>query len=76
MASGILWGTLHFRVPLHTRLINILGTLTVLSLPLTFIGDIWLMVFAVGGFGFMMSPSLITSFTLVEKLVPRAIVTE
>lgn len=40
------------------------------------IGNVWLMVIAVGVFGFAMSPSLITSFTLVEKLVPKEIVTE
>ncbi len=76
MASGILWGTRHFRNSLHSRLINILGCLTLLSLPLAVISNVWVMVVAVGAFGFAMSPSLITSFTLVEKLVPRAIVTE
>lgn len=76
MSSGILWGTRNFRNSLHSRLINILGCLTLLSLPLALIGNVWLMVIAVGVFGFAMSPSLITSFTLVEKLVPREIVTE
>lgn len=76
MASGILWGTRHFRNTLQSRLIDILGCLTLLSLPLAVIGNVWVMVIAVGLFGFAMSPSLITSFTLVEKLVPREIVTE
>lgn len=76
MSSGILWGTRDFRNSLHSRLINILGCLTLLSLPLALIGNVWLMVIAVAVFGFAMSPSLITSFTLVEKLVPREIVTE
>ncbi len=76
MASGVLWGTLHFQAPLHRRLINVLVGLTLLSIPLVMVGDIWLMGIAVAVFGFAISPSLITSFTLVEVLVPKAIVTE
>ncbi len=76
MTSGILWGALHFRNELNSRLVNILGCLTLLSLPPALIGNVWLMVIAVGAFGFAMSPSLITSFTLVEKLVPQGTVTE
>jgi len=76
MTSGILWGALHFQTSLHARLINILVGLTLLSIPLVMIGDIGLMVIAVGLFGFAISPSLITCFTLVEKLVPKSIVTE
>jgi len=76
MVSGILWGTLPFKTPLHSRLIYVLAGLTVLSIPLALIGDITAMGIAVGLFGFAISPSLITSFTLVEELVPKAIVTE
>lgn len=50
--------------------------LTLLSVSLVLIGDITLMGFAVGIFGFAISPSLITSFTLVEELVPKGVVTE
>jgi len=50
--------------------------MTLLSIPLALIGDIMLMGIAVAVFGFAISPSLITSFTLVEELVPRPILTE
>lgn len=76
MTFGILWGTLHFQTPLPRRLINVLAALTLLSIPLVLIGDIMLMGIAVLLFGCAISPSLITSFTLVEVLVPKAIVTE
>ena len=76
MVSGILWGVLSFQTPLHRRLITVLVGLTLLSIPLVLIGDVLLMGIAVGVFGFAISPSLITSFTLVEVLVPKAIVTE
>ena len=50
--------------------------LTVLTVPLLLIRDVWLMVPFVVVAGVAVSPSLISSFTLAELLVPRAAVTE
>jgi MFS family permease len=76
MVSGIGWGTVHWRMPLRTRLAGVLVLLTVLSIPLMLVRDIWLMVPFVILAGVAVSPSLISSFTLAEVLVPRAAVTE
>jgi MFS family permease len=76
MASGIGWGMVHWRRPLRHRLAAVLVLLTVLSIPLTLIHDIWVMVPFVLLAGVAVSPSLISSFTLAEVLVPRAAVTE
>ena len=76
MASGIGWGTVHWRLPLRRRLAGVLVLLTVLSLPLTMVRDVWVMVPFVVLAGISLSPSLISSFTLAELLVPRAAVTE
>lgn len=76
MSSGILWGTFRFTAPLQQRLLYVLAAMTLLSIPLVFIDDIVLMGVAVALFGFAISPSLISSFTLVEELVPKAIMTE
>jgi predicted MFS family arabinose efflux permease len=76
MASGIGWGTVHWRRPLRHRLFAVLTLLTVLTVPLVLIGDIWLMIPFVVLTGVAVSPSLISSFTLAELLVPRAAVTE
>jgi MFS family permease len=76
MASGIGWGTVHWRMPLRHRLVAVLLLLTVLSIPLLLVRDIWLMVPFVILAGVAVSPSLISSFTLAELLVPRAAVTE
>ena len=76
MASGIGWGTVHWRMPLRTRLAAVLVLLTVLSVPLLLVHDIWLMMPFVVLAGVAVSPSLISSFTLAEVLVPRAAVTE
>jgi hypothetical protein len=76
MASGIGWGTVHWRFPLRQRLAAVLVLLTVLSIPLVLVHDIWLMFPFVVLAGVAVSPSLISSFTLAELLVPRAAVTE
>jgi MFS family permease len=76
MASGIGWGTVHWRYPLRHRLAAVLVLMTVLSVPLMVITDVWLMVPFVVLAGIAVSPSLISSFTLAELLVPRSAVTE
>jgi MFS family permease len=76
MASGIGWGTVHWNMPLRTRLFAVLVLLTVLSIPLMLVQDVWLMLPFVVVAGIAVSPSLISSFTLAEVLVPRAAVTE
>jgi MFS family permease len=76
MASGIGWGTVHWEVPLRRRLAWVLVLLTVCSIPLMLVTDIWVMVPFVALAGVAVSPSLISSFTLAEVLVPRAVVTE
>jgi predicted MFS family arabinose efflux permease len=76
MASGIGWGTVRWRQPLRHRLAGVLVLLTVLSVPLTLVRDVWMMVPFVVLAGISLSPSLISSFTLAELLVPRSAVTE
>jgi MFS family permease len=76
MASGIGWGAVHWRHPLRRRLFVVLVLLTLLSLPLLVIDEIWVMIPFVVLAGIAVSPSLISSFTLAELLVPRAAVTE
>jgi MFS family permease len=76
MVSGIGWGTVHWSRPLRHRLAVVLVLLTVLSVPLLLIADVWVMVPFVVVAGVAVSPSLISSFTLAELLVPRAVVTE
>ena len=76
MASGIAWGTVHWRRPLRQRLAAVLVLMTLLSLPLLLVRDLWLMVPFVVLAGVAVSPALISSFTLAEVLVPRASVTE
>jgi predicted MFS family arabinose efflux permease len=76
MASGIGWGTVHWRSSLRQRLAVILLALTLLTVPLVLVRQVWLMIPFVVLAGSAVSPSLISSFTLAELLVPRAVITE
>jgi predicted MFS family arabinose efflux permease len=76
MVSGIGWGAVHWRHPLRHRLLGVLTLLAVLTIPLLLIHRVWLMIPFVVVAGVAVSPSLISSFTLAELLVPRAAVTE
>jgi MFS family permease len=76
MASGIGWGTVHWQLPLRHRLAGILTALTLLTIPLVLVRDVWLMIPFVVLAGSAVSPSLISSFTLAELIVPRAAITE
>ena len=76
MVSGIGWGTVHWRLPLRHRLVAVLALLTLLTVPLLLVQRYWLMLPLVVLAGVAVSPSLISSFTLAELLVPRAAVTE
>jgi MFS family permease len=76
MASGIGWGAVHWRHPLRHRLLVVLVALTVLTVPLTLVGNVWVMIPLVVVAGVAVSPSLISSFTLAELIVPRSAVTE
>jgi MFS family permease len=76
MVAGIGWGTVRWRVRLRHRLVWVLSLLTVLTVPLTLVQGYWLMLPLVVLAGIAVSPSLISTFTLAEVLVPRASVTE
>jgi predicted MFS family arabinose efflux permease len=63
-------------VRLRHRLVFALLLMTLLTVPLTLVGSLWLMLPLVVLAGVAVSPSLISAFTLAEVLVPRAAVTE
>ena len=77
MASGIGWGTVHWRIPLRHRLAAVLVAADrAAASRCCWSTDVWVMVPFVVLAGVAVSPSLISSFTLAELLVPAAAVTE
>ncbi|WP_049570516.1 MFS transporter [Nonomuraea sp. SBT364] len=76
MVSGLWFGSRHWRISLRGRFVRALGVFVVGLLPIMFIGDVPVM--AVGLFlaGLAISPTLITGFSLTERLVPPSLLTE
>ncbi|MER6946259.1 MFS transporter [Nonomuraea sp. NPDC000554] len=76
MVSGLWFGSRQWQIPLRGRLVRALGVLVVGLLPIIFIGDARVM--AVGLFvaGLAISPTLITGFSLAERMLPPSLFTE
>ncbi|GGO70918.1 MFS transporter [Nonomuraea cavernae] len=76
MVSGLWFGSRNWRIPLRGRFVRALGVFVVGLVPISFIDDAWIM--AVGLFvaGLAISPTLITGFSLTERMVPPSLLTE
>lgn len=71
MLAGIVWGTIDWLAPLNRRLALLLAALTLATLPTLIIPNAWVMAAIVAVCGMTVSPTLITSFTICENIVPR-----
>jgi predicted MFS family arabinose efflux permease len=76
MVSGLWFGSRHWRISLRRRFVRALCVFALGLLPITFIGDAWIMAAALFLAGFAISPTLITGFSLTERLVPPSLLTE
>lgn len=76
MVSGLWFGARHWRVSLRSRFVRALGIFAVGLLPIAFIGDVRVLAFALFLAGLAISPTLITGFSLTERLVPPSLLTE
>src|SRR5690606_9284974 len=70
MVSGLWFGSRHWRISLRGRFVRALGVFLVGLLPLVFIGTVPVMAVALFVAGLAISPTLITGFSLTERLVP------
>ncbi|MFD9939941.1 MFS transporter [Nonomuraea sp. NPDC059023] len=76
MVSGLWFGSRHWRIPMRGRFVRALGVFVVGLLPIMFVGDTRIMALALFVAGLAISPTLITGFSLTERLVPPALLTE
>ncbi|MEW9549488.1 MFS transporter [Nonomuraea sp. NPDC050783] len=76
MVSGLWFGSRHWRISLRGRFVRALLVFALGLAPISFIGNAWLMAAALFLAGFAISPTLITGFSLVERLVPAPLLTE
>ncbi|WP_327105410.1 MFS transporter [Nonomuraea glycinis] len=76
MVSGLWFGSRRWRVSLRGRFVRSLGVFVVGLLPIMFIGDVRIMAAGLFVAGLAISPTLITGFSLTERLVPASLLTE
>ncbi|MFI6322117.1 MFS transporter [Nonomuraea sp. NPDC050556] len=76
MVSGLWFGARHWKVSLRRRFVRALGVFAVGLLPIAFIGDVRVLAVSLFFAGLAISPTLITGFSLTERLVPPSLLTE
>ncbi|MET7327956.1 MFS transporter [Nonomuraea sp. NPDC005650] len=76
MVSGLWFGSKNWKITLRGRFVRTLGLFVVGLIPIMFIGDARIMAAALFLAGFAISPTLITGFSLTERLVPPSLLTE
>jgi MFS family permease len=74
--AGLVFGAIHWRMPLGRRFVVLLALVVVTAAPMAFAPDIAVLAVVLVLAGFAISPSLITGLALVEFLVPPARLTE
>ncbi len=74
--SGIVLGALHLRLGLHRQLLWASLALALATVPFPFISSPWVLALQCLLAGLAVSPVLISGFSLIERLVPNARMTE
>ncbi|MFC4006812.1 MFS transporter [Nonomuraea purpurea] len=76
MVSGLWFGSRAWRISLRARFVRAQSVFVVGLVPIVFIDDPRVMAAALFLAGFAISPTLITGFSLTERLVPPSLLTE
>jgi len=73
---GLVFGTLRLTMPLSRQFAIAVAIAAATTLPLLFVGNIPMLALALFASGAAISPTFITAFGLIERLVPAAKLTE
>ncbi|MEV4160108.1 MFS transporter [Nonomuraea dietziae] len=76
MVSGLWFGSRAWQLSLRTRFVRAIIVFAVGLLPIAFIGSAPVMAIGLFVAGLAISPTLITGFSLTERLVPASLLTE
>ncbi|MEU8271157.1 MFS transporter [Sphaerisporangium sp. NPDC049002] len=76
MVSGLWYGFRRWRISLRHRFVRGLGVFAVGLTPILLIGDTRIMAIALFFAGLAISPTIITGYALIERLVPAHLLTE
>jgi predicted MFS family arabinose efflux permease len=76
MLGGLVFGARHWQVPLARQVMVLTGVLALVLLPVPFLGTIPVLTVFTFVAGVSVAPALIAIFSLTERLVPPALLTE
>ncbi|ETK32404.1 MFS transporter [Microbispora sp. ATCC PTA-5024] len=76
MVSGLWFGSRHWKITLRSRFVRALSLFAAGLTPVLLVDDIRFMAVALFFAGLSISPTLITGFSLIERLVPARQLTE
>ena len=73
---GLVFGAIKFETPLARRLIFASLIAAITTLPMPFVGSLWVLTLVIFLAGAAISPTFITGMSLIERLVPASQLTE
>ncbi|MFJ2029783.1 MFS transporter [Streptosporangium sp. NPDC087985] len=76
LVSGLWYGARQWKISLRSRFVRALGVFAAGLIPITLIGDVRVMAPALFLAGLAISPTIITGYTLIERLVPAHLLNE
>ncbi len=76
MIGGFIYGSRQYTISLPRQLVYTSLTMTVVAIPLAFIGSVPFLIAAAAVSGFAIAPTLICTFSLTQRLVPGKLLTE
>ncbi|GGL26866.1 MFS transporter [Planomonospora parontospora] len=76
LVSGLWYGARPWKLSLRTRFVRALGTFAAGLTPVFLVGDLRVMAVALFVAGLSISPTIITGYALIERLVPARLLTE
>lgn len=74
--AGLILGALSLKTPLQRQLAIAIAVVAVTTVPLLFVSTVPMLAVAIFVSGIAISPTFITAFGLIERLVPPAMLTE
>lgn len=76
LLGGLFFGSRHWRRPLHQQVMLLTGALAIVLIPAPFVRSIPVLAVSTFVAGIAVAPALIAVFSLTERLVPSALLTE
>ncbi|MBU8716118.1 MFS transporter [Brevibacillus parabrevis] len=74
--AGLVYGTLSLKAPLYRQFLQAVALCMVMMLPLFLVSNLFSLAIVVFFAGLSVAPTMIVTMGLVEKIVPRSMVTE